>query len=169
MLEDLVRVGTPSFFPYSPLIGGGGGGPCSQGVIHGFLKGQHKFLPFVANGINWVASQGQDVISANFTGCIMAAYNDGGVTKVAHISTGADYGDCKPAWDRLKANCKNVFEFRPSDFIGDTPYTKCYGLITADLQTYMILTHPKTLAHAQGGSVRSDEQFVKIVKAHLLR
>ena len=79
MLENLVRVGMPSFFPYKDIVGGGTGDLCSLQVIGGFLNGQHKFLPFVANGINWVATQGQDVISAPFSGCIMAAFTEGGV------------------------------------------------------------------------------------------
>ncbi|HEX8794156.1 MAG TPA: hypothetical protein VF765_24605 [Polyangiaceae bacterium] len=169
MLEDLVRVGTPSFFPYVATISGGNGGPCSQGVIDGVVNNRHKFLPFVAGGINWVASQGQDVISAHFSGCIMAAYTEGGVAKVCHVSTGATFGDCLGAWDIIKARSTNVFQFRPSDFIDNTVHSKCYGLITADLQVYTILTNPKTMAHPKGGSLRSDEQFVKIVKAHLLR
>jgi hypothetical protein len=39
-----------------------------------------KFLPFVANGTNYVESQGKDVISGKFTGCIMAAYVDKGAS-----------------------------------------------------------------------------------------
>jgi hypothetical protein len=135
------------------------------------LNSQHKFLPFVANGINWTATQGQDVINAKFTGCIIAVYQDGGVSKVCHISTGADYGDCKAEWDRLKAGYKNVFEFRRSDFIGDTVYTNCYGLVTSDLQTYCILTNTKRvpIPGKKDAFAASDEQFVKIVKARLLR
>lgn len=169
MLENVARIGAPSFFPYVNAIAGGGGGPCSQGVINGFLKGQHKFLPFVANGINWVASQGQDVISAHFSGCIMASYRDNGVAKVCHISTGAGFGDCKAAWDALKAQYTHVFEFRPSDFIEDTPHTKCYGLITSDVQTYSVLVNTKRIALPRGGQATSDEQFVKVVNARLLR
>lgn len=169
MLENLVKIGAPSFFPYVPTIGGGGGAACSQGVINGVHNGAGKFLPFVANGINWVASQGQDVISAHFTGCIMAAYTENGVAKVAHISTGADFGDCKPAWNAIKARSTNVFEFIPSDFVGGTAHSRCYGLITSDLQVYTILAHPKRVELAGGGFAASDLQFVKIERAHLLR
>jgi hypothetical protein len=168
MLEKLVKVGTPSIFPYSGTIAGGTGGACSQGVIDGILNGQHKFLPFVANGINWVASQGQDVISAHFTGCIMAAYTEGGVAKVCHVSTG-EHGDCKGAWDTLKANCSKVFAFRPSDFVGDTPHTRCYGLITSDLQVFTVLTGDSQTTLPNGTRTRSDYRFLKIAKAHLLR
>ncbi len=77
MIEKLMKVGIPSFFPYSNTIAGGTGGFCSQGVINGILNGQHKFLPFVANGINSVATQGQDVISAHFSG---ASWPRSGIT-----------------------------------------------------------------------------------------
>lgn len=169
MLEKAVVVGAPSFFPYASTIGGGNGGLCSQGVISGFHNGKHTFLPFVAGGINCVATQGQDVISAHFSGCIMAAYQEGGVNKVCHISTGKDFGDCKAAWDKLKAGYKNVFEFRPSDMIDKEAHTKCYGLITSDLQMFTILVNPNKAALPGGGNAFSDEQFVKIAKAKLLK
>jgi hypothetical protein len=169
MLENLVRVGIPSFFPYAPTVAGGPGGLCSLNVINGVANGPGKFLPFVANGINYVATQGQDVISAHFTGCIMASFDDGGTRKVCHVSTGSDFGDCKPAWNALKKNFTNVFEFRPSDFVGSTPHAKCYGLITADLQMYTILVQPKRVPVAGGGFAAADEQFVQITKAHPLR
>jgi hypothetical protein len=165
MLEDLIRVGAPSFLPDAKLIVGGTGGFCSQGVIDGFLKGQNKYLPFVANGINSVATQGQDVVSGPFSGCVMAAYTEGGARKVCHVSTGADYGDCKPAWDTAKAGYANVVEFKPSDYIGKTPYKYCYGLITANGGKYVILVQTKSLPHPEGGSLVSDPLFVKFVKA----
>ncbi len=99
----------------------------------------------------------------------MAAFRDNGVNKVCHISTGDDFGDCKPAWDAAKANYTNVFEFCPSDFIDNTAHTKCYGLITSDFQTYMVLTHPRQVPRPGGGHATSDEQFVKIEKARLLK
>lgn len=169
MLESLVRVGAPSFFPYSPTVAGGAGGLCSINVVNGVANGAGKFIPFVANAINYVATQGQDVISAHFTGCIMASFDDNGIRKVCHVSTGSDFGDCKPAWDALKKNYTNVFEFRPSDFIGSTPHSKCYGLITADLQMYTILVQPKRVSIGGNASAAADEQFVQITKARPLR
>lgn len=170
MLERLVTINAPAFFPYVNTIAGGTGGFCSQGVVNGFHNNRHKFLPFVSNGINYVESQGEDVISAHFSGCIMAAYTDvDGVNKVCHVSTGADFGDCKAAWDAHKRRCTKVFEFRPSDFIGDTPHTRCYGLITADLQVYTILVKEKRISLPQGGALVADPQFVKLARARLSR
>lgn len=167
MLEALVKVGAPSFFPYVSTIGGGTGGLCphSQGVVN-VLNGQHKFLPYVANGINWVTMDGQDVISANFSGCIMAAYKENGIAKVCHISTGDGYGDCKAAWDALKANYTNVIQFKPSDFIFNTPHERCYGLITSNMQMYTVLVQQHRAISPSGTPTRSDIKFVKIIRAY---
>ena len=164
MLEDKIIVGAPSFLPDAKLIVGGNGGLCSQGVIDGFFKGQHKYLPFVANGINNVSAQGQDVVSGPFSGCIMASYTDNGLNKVCHVSTGTDYGDCKPTWDRLKAGYTNVSEFKPSDYINNISYKYCYGMVTAQGEKYVILVNTKSFPHPGGGSLVSDAQFIKLVK-----
>ena len=63
----------------------------------------------------------------------------------------------------------NVFEFRPSDFVGDTPHLWCYGLITSDLQMVSILVGVKSIPLPQGGATKSDPQVVKVVKGRLLR
>ncbi len=165
MLEALVKVGAPSFFPYVSAIAGGNGGLCSLGAVS-VLNGQHKFLPYVANGINWVANNGQDVISANFSGCIMAAYSDHGTAKVCHVSTGAGYGDCKAAWDALKANYNNVIQFKPSDFIYNTPHIRCYGLITSNMQMYTVLVQENRALLPNGTHSRSEMKFAKIIRAY---
>jgi hypothetical protein len=165
MLENLVRVGAPSIFPYVNMIGGGTGGLTNQRVMDGIINGAHKFLPFVANGINWCATQGQDVISAHFSGCLMASYTDNGVNKVAHISTGADFGDCKGNWDVVKSNYTNVQEFRPSDFINGVVHDRCYGLITNDGAMYTILTLASQVARTGGGHALADAKVVLIARA----
>jgi hypothetical protein len=168
MLERQAKVGTPNFFPYVGTIAGGTGVETSQGVVNGFLNGQHTFLPFVANGINSCPMIGQDVISAHFTGCIMAVYTHNGVRKVCHVSSG-EFGDCSAAWAAIKAASTNVFEFKPSDFIGGTQFERCYGLITSDLQTFTILTASQSASIPSGqGNYRSDSKFVKVAKARLL-
>jgi hypothetical protein len=139
MLETTLQVGAPSWLPRDEAGQAGAGGLCSHGVQNGIYNGHHKYLPFVPNGINWVASAGEDVISFNFSGCTMAVYKDGGVVKVCHVSTGAGQ-DCSAAWDLVKAGSVNVFEFKPFDFIetNGAAIAGCYGLITADLRTYTI-------------------------------
>jgi hypothetical protein len=173
MLEHKARVGAPNFFQVPQLqnMPRGNGSLCSTGILQcqAFYQESYKFLPFVPNGINWVAAQGQDVISAPFSGCIMAAYEDGGVRKVCHVSTGNELGDCKATWNALKAEYSNVLEFRPSDFIENTPHSRCYGLLTADLKVYTILVDVKSVPLADGGRLFADEQFVKITEARFLQ
>lgn len=162
MLETKVKVGVPSFFEYVPMQARGAGGLCSVGVVTSTVGGDHKFLPFVPNGINWCATQGQDVISAHFTGCLMAYFVDNGVAKVAHISTGADFGDCKGAWDLLKRNYTNVIEFKPSDFTRGVANERCYGLITNDQRLYTILTWSDRVEIKPGHNSLADHKFVAI-------
>ena len=93
----------------------GEGTLCQYGLELGLRYGA-KYLPFVKNGINWVESEGVDVISYNFTGCIMAVFTYQGIRRVYHVSTGVGQ-DCKAERERIKSVSTNVFEFRPSDFI----------------------------------------------------
>ena len=37
----------------------------------------YYYVPFAKNGINYTVANNEDVISYNFTGCIMAAYTNG--------------------------------------------------------------------------------------------
>ena len=168
MLENQIRAGAPSILPYANMIGGGNGGLTSQGLITRAINGSHTFLPFVANGINWCPTQGQDVVSAHFTGCIMAYFVDNGVAKVAHISTGADFGDCLPAWNNLKRNFTNVLEFRPSDYNMNVAHDRCYGLITSNLGLYTITTQAPHVALAAGGHAQADQRVVRIEVANEL-
>ena len=140
MIETQLRVGMPSPFPVSATITGGTGVACSTGVTDQTLGAVHYWhLPFVQNGINYVSTGGRDVTSFNFSGCIMAIYTDGGDTRVCHVSTG-DGQDCKDAWGVIKARSRNVFQFKPSDYVetGGQSLLGCYGLVTPDLQTLSI-------------------------------
>jgi len=162
MLETTLHVGAPCWLPTDEAGGEGAGGLCSLGIKEGIHNGNHKYLPFAKNGINWVASQGQDVISYNFSGCIMAAFTYQGVARVCHVSTGAGQ-DCKARWDEIKGQSANVFEFRPSDFIETNggALAGCYGLVTSDLRTYVITTvRPK---------LGTGPKVASIVTARLLR
>src|SRR5688500_18408155 len=74
MLEQYTKSGMQAscWLPSAEGGQGGTGKEISVGVED--VKGGHKYLPFVKNGINYVETQGKDVISYNFTGCIMATY-----------------------------------------------------------------------------------------------
>lgn len=170
MLEKLVHVGAPNFLPAARSLPGGLGTETSQGVQKNLVNGSHKFLPFVPNGINSCAAEGQDVVSGHFTGCVMAVYQHNGVRKICHVSSGA-FGDCSQNWDAIKQASVNVFEFKPSDFVGEgEQFETIYGLITADLQMYTIVTQSYAAQTPDGkAGYRTDSKFVKIAKAHPLR
>lgn len=163
MLERVLVVGgDASWLPTEETMQGTGG-LCSSGDTVGNQGGvAFRYLPFAKNGINCVASQGLDVISYNFTGCLMGVFkHNDGVVKVCHVSTGNGQ-DCKDEWQQVKAASTNVFEFRPSDFIdaNGQAFEGCYGLITNDLRTYSI-----TVARSKTGA----RTIAAIKMAHLLR
>ena len=164
MIENLLRVGAPSPLLVTASLLGGNGTTCTRDVQTTTLgTATYKHLPFVVNGINSVDAGGLDVISYNFSGCIMAVYKQGGAFRVCHVSTG-DGQDCKDEWNRIKAASSPVFEFRPSDFVetGGAALLGVYGLVTADLQTYAITVVQNAV---QGGGPKISA----ITKARLLR
>ena len=162
MIETALTVGARSPLVITGDTPGGTGALCSLGTQDVVLNNiPYRHLPFVPNGINWVVQGGQDVVSYNFSGCIMAVFNDGGIVKVCHVSTGANQ-DCKAAWAIVKARSKNVFEFKPSDFIetGGGAFLGCYGLITADFKTYAITVTKNSALEVKISAIKM---------AHLLR
>jgi hypothetical protein len=164
MLEKLLTVGAPSPLLVTPSLIGGAGTVCTRDVQTKTLGAvTYKHLPFVVNGINSVDAGGLDVVSYNFSGCIMAVYKQGGAFRVCHVSTG-DGQDCKDEWNRIKAASTSVFEFKPSDFCetGGAALLGVYGLVTADLQTYAITV-------VQNAVMNGGPKIAAITKAHLLR
>ncbi|MGY4890436.1 UNVERIFIED_CONTAM: hypothetical protein EX528_08640 [Xanthomonas axonopodis] len=134
MLEKKIKVGDDaSWLPRKEgeLTGSGGLIEVPGTKLEGYAT---KYLPFIPNAISAVHSGGLDVISYNFSGCLMAAYTaQDGRRMVCHVSTG-EGNDCKSAWDQIRSTSTNVLEFRPSDYI-DTKgrsLAGCYGLITND-------------------------------------
>jgi hypothetical protein len=162
MIETILKPGDVVDFPIEEAEGGGGK-ICSRGAKKVSTGGiNYKYLPFAANAINSVAQEGMDVISYNFTGCLMAVFKEGGAFKVCHVSTGSGQ-DCKAEWENIKKGFTNVFEFRPSDFIETKggAFAGCYGLITSDLRTFAI-----TVVQASGSKQRT---IAAITMARLLR
>lgn len=138
MLESILAVGQPAELPTHEAPNKGSGGLCQIGVTPNLHRGA-VYLPFAPNGINWVKQETNDIVSWNFTGCIMAAFTFENIKRVAHISTGAGQ-DCLPQWAKIKEKSTNVFEFKPSDFIETKgkSFVGCYGLITPHLDVYSI-------------------------------
>lgn len=123
---------------------------------HRFLRGDVRrsgdvyFIPWSPGGINYVFSNGRDVISGPFTGCIMASYTKGGARRVCHVAT----PECNAAWQALKAGSDFtlITEFAPADPVLDRMgyYTKkltgglyVLGLITADDKCYSAVLSEK--------------------------
>ena len=121
-----------------------------------------KYLPFVMGEITSTFSQGQDVLSGPFSGCIMAAYTgkEGG-RKVCHVATDKESSlDKKEAWSEIKQRSDVEAEIKPYDksFAGTVgkAYSQnssrddrslgftTYGLITADGKCYSIMAYTKT-------------------------
>ena len=164
MLEKLLTVGAPSPLLVTPSLIGGAGTVCTRDVQTRTVGAvTYKHLPFVVNGINSVDAGGLDVVSYNFSGCIMAVYKQGGALRVCHVSTG-DGQDCKDEWNRIKAASTSVFEFKPSDFCetGGAALLGVYGLVTADLQTWAITV-------VQNAVMNGGPKIAAITKARLLR
>ena len=139
MLETVLTVGSSAAWLPTAESKAGAGTLCQNDYKPGIYNKKGKYLPFAPNGINYVASAGEDVISGKFTGCIMAVFVHKGERRVCHVSTGKGQ-DCKAKWQEIKAASANVVEFKPSDFIdtGGRALVGCYGLITADGKNYSI-------------------------------
>ena len=124
MLADLIQQGVLLRGLAHMLDGGGivGGdqGQVSSGIpgsytangneitFHGDNSGTHtvNILPYVAGAISYTQMQGRETISGEFTGCIMAIYNDGGTTRVGHVDTAKpSVGDApsKTRWTQMTA------------------------------------------------------------------
>lgn len=156
----MLKVGeSPGWLPTHEAGQHGSGTLCQIGITNAKYYGA-KYVPFVKNGINWIEQGEYDVISYNFTGCLMAAFTFEKKKRICHVSTGEGQ-DCLPEWRKIKAKSVNVFEFRPSDFIDAKggAFNGCYGLITRSLQVYSITI------------VRGNEglKIASIVPARLLR
>lgn len=144
MLERYLQKGmVANWLPTTQLSVGGTGGEVNI-KTESVKDGEGIYVPFIQNGINYTESQGKDVISFNFTGCLMAAYTKGGTRRVAHISTGQGQ-DCKAAWETLKSSATDVIEFKPDNHgdiatVASTQQSwNCYGLITATGECYSIV------------------------------
>lgn len=109
-----------------------------------------RFLPYSQGDINYCESSGYDVLSAYFSGCIMARYKQGDEWRVCHVSTGGP-NDCKKEWEAIKSRpeVSNVSEFKPSDY--NQTSQKVLGLITRDGKGYSIGCDP--IPNPKGGQM----------------
>ena len=111
------------------------------------VTGDGIFVPYCPNGINYVVPNGNDVISAKFTGCWMAKYSVGGGVRVAHVAT----PECNAAWAALQGQpgFQMIAAFKPADHINHAGVTKLatklgnaggeiIGIITGDNRCFAI-------------------------------
>lgn len=96
-----------------------------------------RFLPYAQGAINYCESQGKDILSAYFSGCIMASYVRSGSGRVCHVSTGGP-NDCKDKWEQIQGEnvVKNVSQFKPHEHV--TAGDKILGLITSTGERFAI-------------------------------
>lgn len=126
--------------------------------------GDALWLPYIPGEINYTTSQGKDVISGPFSGCIMAAYNkkDGGGRRVCHVSTFGDRKyDCKESWEQIKNECISHVSFRPHQCARDLSGRQlkkvgnalAFGIITSDNRCYGALVTQSSNGTFMGGLV----------------
>lgn len=159
MLEKIIKVGDDASWLPTEEGGRRGSGGVIELVDTKVVEFAAKYLPFIPNAISAVSSEGMDVISYNFTGCLMAVFNArDGRRMVCHVSTGAGQ-DCKSAWAEIRRTSTNIFQFRPSDHIEPMggSFSGCYGLITNDLQSLAI-----TVVGSRDGRSRSISAIKKM-------
>lgn len=110
-----------------------------------------RFLPYMQGSINYCESHGVDVLSAYFSGCIMARYTRAGSWRVCHVSTGKP-NDCKEAWLDIQREktVLNVRQFKPDDHV---TAERVLGLITATGDRYAIGCSPIDLLETERRSV----------------
>lgn len=115
------------------------------------------FLPYAQGSINYCEPQGKDVLSAYFSGCIMARYKRNGSWRVCHVSTG-EPNDCKDKWDRIKnePEVSDVSEFKPHERVDAS---KILGLITNTGNRYAIGC--KSIQNPKGGKMLLE--VIKVV------
>ena len=118
---------------------------------------EFQFLPYAQGAINYCESQGRDVVSAYFSGCIYARYTRAGAVRVCHVSTGGP-DDCKDKWEQIKAEGEvgDVTEFKPHNKVKDGD--KILGLITSTGDRYAIGCSATTVEQDE---TRSAAQILK--------
>lgn len=159
MLEKIIKVGDDADWLPTDEGGRQGTGGLIELADTKVVEFAAKYLPFIPNAISAVNSEGLDVISYNFTGCLMSVFSGlNGRRLVCHVSTGEGQ-DCKDAWSQIRGASANVFEFRPSEYIETMggSFSGCYGLITTDYQALAI-----TVVRSHDGQSRSISAVKKM-------
>ena len=163
MLMDEIKAGTTFTLDYArPIIIPPTLGFCSLGIqkIHlqiGNGKGQSiVFIPHVPGMVNFYEPlQNEDIMSGDFTGCVMSTYKVNDKRRIGHVHTGGDTG-CRLAMKHaIETGLTLIKAFKPYDddrdssWIDKEVYPVCYregkgfhtfGVVTAQNEQYSIFT-----------------------------
>ena len=135
-LSALINSGRPAFDGCYRVVGVGG-----ATAIEFFDRppgnGEHpvRILPYRTNMIASAALAGRDVISGEFTGCVMASFKEDLALHVGHVDTNAKTSQ-RAAWDARKAaGLEVVSEYATTGKIQDTHGAGAVILCVADGST----------------------------------
>lgn len=109
-LSALINSGRPGFDACYRVVSVGG-----TKAVEFFERppgtGEHavKILPYRPGKVADVAIAGGDVISGEFTGCVMATFKSGQALFAAHVDTNKDTSQ-RAAWDKQKPDVQVVSE-----------------------------------------------------------
>jgi hypothetical protein len=161
MLETVLKAGSSVGWLPRGEARPGNGGTCQNDIATLTQNGfKYKYLPFAPNGINCALSQGLDVISYNFSGCIMAVFKYMGVRYVCHVSTGGGQ-DCQAAWSNVKGGYSDTVEYKPHLYLPEkfkgVGSGGCYGLITNDDRAFAVIIYLK-----DGGNTKIVQAIKKM-------
>ena len=178
MLMDEIKAGTTFTLgikqPYrvdtNPTLGF-----CSLGIrrIHlqiGNGKGQSiVFIPHVPGMVNFYEPLGnEDVMSGNFTGCVMATYKVNDKRRIGHVHTGPG-GCCRPAMKHeIETGLNLIKNFKPyddgNDFnwfhdnVGYDSNFTTFGVVTAKNEQFSIFTKKPTFQSNEYTVIKVVEQ-----------
>ena len=176
MLMDEIKAGTTFTLDYAgpiqirPTLGF-----CSLGIqkIHlqiGNGKGQSiVFIPHVPGMVNFYEPlQNEDIMSGDFTGCVMSTYKVNDKRRIGHVHTGGDTG-CRLAMKHaLETGLTLIKAFKPYDDGEDFALYKensrhscnfrTFGVVTAKNEQFSIFTMKPTPASNEYTVIKVKEQ-----------
>lgn len=176
MLMDEIKAGTTFTLDYAgpiqirPTLGF-----CSLGIqkIHlqiGNGKGQSiVFIPHVPGMVNFYEPlQNEDIMSGDFTGCVMSTYKVNDKRRIGHVHTGGDTG-CRLAMKHaIETGLTLIKAFKPYDDGEDFALYKensrhscnfrTFGVVTAKNEQFSIFTMKPTPASNEYTVIKVKEQ-----------
>ena len=176
MLMDVIKAGTTFTLDYPrPIQTPATLGFCSLGIqkillLIGNGKGQSiVFIPHVPNMVNFYEPlQNEDIMSANFTGCVMSTYKVNDKRRIGHVHTGEGIS-CRPAMkNEIETGGLTIIKtFKPYDDEDVALYKKyspkftnftTFGVVTAKNEQFSIFTKKPTAHSNEYTVIKVKEQ-----------